>query len=67
MARSKRIPRPSAIRGLAHAPGMSDPLILAQRPRLAPDVSRSMHRIDEFDLQRDWEARIDAGLIEVSR
>ena len=54
MAGSKRIPRRSAN-------------ILEQRPRLAPDASRSSHRIDELKLQRDWEARIDAGLIEVSR
>ena len=45
MAHNKRIPQPSA-----H--------VLELRPRLAPDASRSNNRIDEFDLQQDWQARI---------
>ena len=54
MIRNKRILRPSA-------------RMLEQRPRLSPDASRSNHRIDEHDLQQDWQSRIDAGLINVTR
>ena len=38
-----------------------------QRPRLAPEANQSNHRIDELDAQYDWQARIDAGLIGISR
>jgi hypothetical protein len=54
MARSKRIPQPSA-------------RMLEQRPRLTPEANWSNHRADELDAQLDWQARIDAGLIKVTR
>lgn len=52
MARKKPISEPSAF-------------VLAQRPAQTNDADRSNNRIAEFDAQREWEAHIAAGRIEV--
>lgn len=54
MAYKKPISEPSAFAG-------------AQRPQLAESVDRTYRHLDSFEVQQDWQARIDASLIEVVR
>ena len=43
-----------------------DSRVIASRPALAAEASRSNNRIDEYHAQCEWEAHIAAGRIKVT-